>query len=255
MAQQLEINGKMYEPSAVVAGAFGYTSDYVSKLAREGKVAGTQVGRQWYIDRSSLAKFLDFVSKQKVARQEVLRTERKLERAIASTRGALVEPVIPKPTYALAKSVAIFSTLLFVGMFSSVSFQERLSLTDLRTGAVVVASDVFRFVAEPSQDSAHSQLAFLGWFTHFWSTDTATPEAPAVVLNGTTTNVSASDAGLVLLDKDTTPAEVEAVREQFSDPVSVQFEDDTTGIITPIFKEKSDEQYRFLLVPVKNDNE
>ncbi len=260
MAKQLEINGKMYEPSSAVAGNFGYTSDYVSKLAREGKVLGTLVGRQWYVDRNSLSEFLEQVAKQKSVRQEVLRTERKIERAVMSTHVGLTAPTIPKPTHALAQSVAIFAVLFFMGTFSFVAIEERLSFADIEQGVEVVGVDLLHVFPGSEAVQPNSQVAFLGWFKSFWSPEPIPlqEQAPEKVAsdNGVLmAPAEQSEQGLVLLDGGTTASQVEAVRSQFSDPVTVRFEDDSSGIITPIFKNKSDENYRFLLVPVKSANE
>ncbi len=38
---------------------FGYTPDYLARLAREGKVSAERIGRNWVIDRASLAAFVE----------------------------------------------------------------------------------------------------------------------------------------------------------------------------------------------------
>ena len=59
MSKSLIINNKRYIPSAVIAREFDYTTDYVSRLAREEKVAATRIDRQWYISEESLRRFVD----------------------------------------------------------------------------------------------------------------------------------------------------------------------------------------------------
>ena len=58
MPVHLLINGKKYFPSSTLCTSFGYTSDYLGKLAREEKILGTLVGRQWFIEEASLKTFL-----------------------------------------------------------------------------------------------------------------------------------------------------------------------------------------------------
>ena len=36
----------------------GYTSDYLARLARSGKIVGRRIGHTWLIDKNSLANFL-----------------------------------------------------------------------------------------------------------------------------------------------------------------------------------------------------
>lgn len=54
MSQQLRVNGKQYLQSNELASTFGYSADYLGKLAREEKILGTQIGRQWFIEPESL---------------------------------------------------------------------------------------------------------------------------------------------------------------------------------------------------------
>src|SRR3990167_730160 len=59
----------------------GYTSDYVARLAREKKVRGRRIGRQWLVDPQSLALFVADAEKQKPLRGDAVRQERKKEHA------------------------------------------------------------------------------------------------------------------------------------------------------------------------------
>lgn len=45
---------------------------------------------------------------------------------------------------------------------------------------------------------------------------------------------------------------VEKIKESFSDEVKVEIEDETSGFIIPIFREKEGEKYLYIMVPVKN---
>lgn len=51
---ELEIQGKKYISSKRASELTGYAKDYVGQLARGGKVAGTRVGRAWYVDEVSI---------------------------------------------------------------------------------------------------------------------------------------------------------------------------------------------------------
>ena len=81
MSQSFTVNGKEYLQSNVLASSFGYTSDYIGKLAREEKIIGTQVGRQWFIEPESLKIFLHKVQVEKEFRKIELRQLRKIEHA------------------------------------------------------------------------------------------------------------------------------------------------------------------------------
>jgi hypothetical protein len=56
-----------------------YGRDYISRLAREGKIAAAQVNRQWYIDTDSLINFYDNSQLEIRARNEYVRELRRVE--------------------------------------------------------------------------------------------------------------------------------------------------------------------------------
>jgi hypothetical protein len=58
MSDELFFDGARYISAGDAAGISGLTRDYVARLAREGKVAGRQVGRQWYVGKESMSAFL-----------------------------------------------------------------------------------------------------------------------------------------------------------------------------------------------------
>ncbi|MCX6787351.1 MAG: helix-turn-helix domain-containing protein [Candidatus Kaiserbacteria bacterium] len=58
---------------------FGYTSDYLARLARSGKIAGKRIGHSWFIEKESLARFLDQQGIHKVDYARTLAREREIE--------------------------------------------------------------------------------------------------------------------------------------------------------------------------------
>lgn len=54
--EKIVIDGEQYISSGRAASLVGYTKDYVGQLARDGKVKATRVGRNWYINESSINK-------------------------------------------------------------------------------------------------------------------------------------------------------------------------------------------------------
>ena len=58
---------------------FGYTSDYLARLARTGKIHGKRIGHSWVIDRHSLQDFLALQAKQKIDSARSLSREREGE--------------------------------------------------------------------------------------------------------------------------------------------------------------------------------
>jgi len=62
-----------------IAKEVGYTSDYITRLAREKKIKGKKIGKRWMVNPISVASFIEKKNKEKVARSKALRKERKEE--------------------------------------------------------------------------------------------------------------------------------------------------------------------------------
>ena len=77
MDDQLFFEAKKYLSSKAAGHEAGYTHDYVSRLARQGKVLGRLVGRTWYVEEKSFKEFLTEHTKAKEAWYEKLSLERK----------------------------------------------------------------------------------------------------------------------------------------------------------------------------------
>src|SRR3989338_8465355 len=84
-------NEKESISSAVAGKILGYTPDYIGKLCREGELVCKRVGRDWYVDASSVEAFRRKVEEKKEKRRKQLAQER----AKAFQKEAV--PVIPAP--------------------------------------------------------------------------------------------------------------------------------------------------------------
>jgi hypothetical protein len=81
---RIDIAGVRHVAAAVLAAQSGYCRDYIARLARQRRIAGRQVGRQWYIEERS---FWAFVTEQEIRRGErriLLSAERRRERQAVS---------------------------------------------------------------------------------------------------------------------------------------------------------------------------
>lgn len=63
------------EASSIV----GRTSDYVGRLAREGKIPASRIGRSWVVEKKALLEFFDIKEAVKEIKRESLSKERKIE--------------------------------------------------------------------------------------------------------------------------------------------------------------------------------
>src|ERR1700691_4157065 len=57
----------------------GYTSDYLARLARSGKISGKVIGHSWFIKRESLIRFLDQQGNRKTDYKRKLARTRRIE--------------------------------------------------------------------------------------------------------------------------------------------------------------------------------
>ncbi|MEY3783759.1 MAG: hypothetical protein RLZZ230_81 [Candidatus Parcubacteria bacterium] len=79
MLDVLEIDGKKLSPIKEAANAVSYSRDYVTRLAREGKIFATVVGRQWFVDLDSLKAYSQNMVLEQEVRKRQLSEERKQE--------------------------------------------------------------------------------------------------------------------------------------------------------------------------------
>ncbi len=224
--QQLEkLN---FVPTKVAADKIGYALDYISRLAREGKITAELRGRQWFVDMNSVKLFQLQSESEKRNRSEDLREERLRE--MANSQKSVLFAVQSDKISASASTSLVLSFIFFVcfslfGGLSIVAYQEDLDLRAFSLGS----GDVYNF--------------FYSWFFPVEQTTN-------IALDN---NSSGEAKGLIVLNEETTEQQKQSIRDSFSDAVEINFTDEDSGIIKPVFSEKSNEAYQFLMVPVKED--
>jgi len=58
---QVKNRNTEFVPARDAGRIFGYTRDYVARLARQKKIKGRQIGCQWFVDPESLASMDIFI--------------------------------------------------------------------------------------------------------------------------------------------------------------------------------------------------
>ncbi|MFA5744851.1 MAG: immunoglobulin-like domain-containing protein [Candidatus Paceibacterota bacterium] len=76
---------------------FGYSPDYLARLARSGKIVGKRIGHSWFIDKESLSLFLEQQGIHKVDYARALAREREIEYRKHRSVIHNVEKVLSKP--------------------------------------------------------------------------------------------------------------------------------------------------------------
>ncbi len=122
MEQSLEIDGRRLLPIREILSEVSYSSDYITRLAREGKIFATMVGRQWFVDVVSLKSYENNSNLEQEIRKKHLSYERKLESDIRESVSKHEQKRIKKVSYlhkrAVTASVAVLSVGISFGFFT-----------------------------------------------------------------------------------------------------------------------------------------
>src|SRR5690349_8008203 len=84
MADELYFDGIRYVSASDASEDCDLHRDYISRLAREGKIRGKRVAKNWYIDPTSLKSFIVRQEYEKQLRKESLSHERTREYELAN---------------------------------------------------------------------------------------------------------------------------------------------------------------------------
>lgn len=249
------VSNREYHPAGDIGKHFGYTRDYILMLTRDGKIDGKKIGHRWYINFDSAQKFFDEAKVERDVRKKQIREERLREleqhgvKVVARERVGRAVPVL---------AVSLLTAVMFVALLvsavpSSQSGTAILSAEDTPSLWEEFAQSVYDFFTFTTEDvstegEGHVQIAEI---------ENREVLAPKEAGDGTVTTTRTVHTSLVIgPDETMTVTDVEEIRESFSDDVSVSIDphNPDTGIIVPHFKDGDGEAYRFLMVPVDEDD-
>jgi hypothetical protein len=100
--------------SKELAAKVGYSYDYISRLCRYGKIEGQKIGNVWFVNESSLRKFIAEQESLKADRCEGLSKQRKTEYSIQDSEGEKKVPLTSNMTFALFASSAVAALTVMV---------------------------------------------------------------------------------------------------------------------------------------------
>ncbi|MCB9811703.1 hypothetical protein H6783_02220 [Candidatus Nomurabacteria bacterium] len=122
-------------PVKEAAKLVGYTTDYVAKLAREGKVDARRNGRQWFVGRDSVKLFSLQQEELKKTRQQELKEQRLRERhgevSTASPSVAKIEKQESGAHEALATTAVVFASICIMTVLSLSVVENKISFSDI----------------------------------------------------------------------------------------------------------------------------
>lgn len=240
MPKKILINNVEYIPASRAGKLVGYTPDYISKLAREDKIKATRNGRHWYVDLASVESFKLDTEAVKHKRAKEIRAERKLEQKLYQHQ----EVNLGTPFLAAAQTLVVVFLGFWIGLGGYfVTVNSELQQAQISHNVFEnLAITVYKLF---SPDGAFRETTEAIEFTENEQMHQVTADASL----STTTYTSL----IIAPDELFTEAQVAEVRDSFSDEVEISIDPEhpDMGIITPIFKERRGEEYRFLMMPTK----
>jgi len=207
--------------------------DYVGRLCREGKIYGEKIGRTWYVSQNSLTEFKKEITQVKEERRQELSEIIKSNVLVHKNRNVLLTHT---GVYFLFAVFAVWILFMLLWIPTSESTRDGLSGAWSYADTIVSALErrVFSVVDNTSKWFQNSAASFVAL--------TGSEEEPT----------SEVKRGVVVSNDD--QIDVVDVQNIFSDIVEINpAEDGVSGIITPVFKEVSEEDYVYVLVPLNEE--
>ncbi len=242
MSTSIEINGATLVSIKEASKTVSYSRDYLTKLAREQKIIATQIGRQWFIDVSSLQAFVEDMALEQVVRKEHLRNERKQERQVKAELQLLNSKIKVGESGFRFHSLAVSSLVLFLGLFTGTFIYTTADIANNLASSDIENSSL---VAQVSIDEVSLPVA-LPQSTTFSNT---VVEYPLFANEEDVRSMDLEHEGIFLLSREGEVETIEQVANLFSDQVVVEFSDENTGLV----KYKNDEgevsEFPFVSVP------
>lgn len=258
MSVAIEINGVDFVSVKDAAKLVSYSRDYLSKLAREGKVNATQVGRQWFVEIDSVKKFIE----NKDLEQEVYRRRLSEERKQEIEAREKIDKIFTSHKIEVKKAPAssLFASLSVLGLglsFGVALFLMTNLLNSTLSGdkySATVSANGEVFDKNTAQNTAQNN-AFLGQVENL-------PDKKANAFGEVSMNypvfsdeseirkMSGDDLrGIFLLAREGEVDSEKTIADLFSDEVEVEFLDDNSGVISFMSSDGYETEFSFVSIP------
>lgn len=242
MSTAININGVTLIPGKEAAKRAGYSADYIARLAREQKIVGTQIDRQWFIDAESLRHFLESARIEKEARKKKLQAERTEERALQEERQQVEEITSNRASGSRLEAVVASGVVMLLGvlvgtsafgLYQGVTEGDNLVMIPQMARLPIPSANQNQFVEPPAAETQASE-SLRPQFTE---------------INGAAAFASSTfGEGVLVLSPGTATATTEKIQALFSDPVDVEFVDERTGRVM-VRDDTSNTVYPVVIVP------
>jgi excisionase family DNA binding protein len=253
MSTGVKINNVTLVPIKEAAATVSYSRDYVARLAREGKIVATQIGRQWYVDVISLQNFSTTAETLEAVRKLELRAERKRELMAKECLAELDAVVVARMHKQRFEALLATVTVLCVGLFTGAGIFTISSLGGSPRELVSALSLLTpqypeRFAVESGREPSESVFLVMdepkATLMH-----TTVVERPVFIAESEVRAFAAAESGILLFGQGQVQSEAQAVADLFSDPVHVEFLSNETGFVRYEQADGTMLEYPFVSVP------
>jgi len=241
-----------------------YSQEYLSLRARQKKLKALKFGRNWVTKKEWLDDYL-----QKV--EEYKNNNFRVKEFISPSDNLPVEEVLKPKLFNLPKLKPAFTLMLvFVLLITGFIFiQGGPRDTSYQTMAAMGSSEVLKETLETFKEfgqwvekGVSVQLSkikgnFLA-INHYIKTKITQGyraiaqlfKKPTELKEEKLTPQSTKEGMVVIPSQGKDKEIIQKIKTSFSDEVKVKPEDETSGIITPVFREREGEKYLYILVPI-----
>ena len=245
MSTSLETDRKKFESVSVAAARVGYSRDYITKLARDQKIAAVQIGRQWFVEVKSLQEYATQSLLEQKVRQQELSEIRKAEReaTLQKTEAEKIPTPFLERVTQQKSSVAMLLLLGVAGAYSLVHFSQL--ATSSNNNAQVAGSEI---ISEFQNVETDYEIAV--------GTTVSAQEPVPVTIDFSQESVRLSDIenfenGILLLPY-ATSSDVVAPERLFSDKVKILTDENGQKYVVRVDEQNEVvSEIPFVVVPVE----
>jgi hypothetical protein len=265
MKDSIKIDGKIYISSRRAAEISRYSNDYIGQLCRGGKINSRMMGRAWFVDQDNLLEY-------KKSAEEALQTRYRMagqvqHRIYADAGGAAVivpsAKITTRDTFTHRQSstrgqrIMASVLILLICAAGSVTL-DRVGIIDISSMInnvhVYGLVDTADLIAQDIDAQVDSSAALFG---SLFSARSISPQTAALyssVATSTDTTTDSSFNGIAVVpSRDSDEYTKQQIRNSFSDAVTITPDQSgTAGVITPVFKKTTGDEFMYVLVPVKD---
>lgn len=273
MKDALILQDKKFISAKRAAVIFGYSSDYVGQLCREGKIECTMVGRSWFVSEESVLNHKLSSSDPKVASDESVKivsvpapqkalTPETTESLLGPDKSIkdFVAEIAPMPQVAPIAPVVPVSPIAPVAPVVKQEVKQEIEIAPVK---------VVTEPAKPAEPARQTKRVLKTYNKFDLSLVIIFLLLSAVLLGknfisyfpySSKNMVATVFNGVVVAPATPDSTENESIkndlRNPFSDEVEIKPDSSgTAGVIVPVFKESKGDDFLYVMVPVKDSNQ